>query len=127
MELHAGQCWTYRTPDGYESSRLIIGAIVTFEHDRSIVCCAATDAPRRYKDGHIDPVLIPFLPMTEEAFRASVTGFEGMAELPTPFAEKLEEWSRDPRGLSTFTVAFEGFLDRMIAMQMAEIAGLSAA
>jgi len=127
MEFHAGQCWTYRAPEGYESSRLIIGAIVTFERDRSIICCAVTGAPRRYKDGHIDPVLIPFLPMTEQALRASVTGFEGLAELPSAFAEKLDEWSNDPRGLTTFTVAFEGFLDRMIAMQMAEIAGLSAA
>jgi hypothetical protein len=52
---------------------------------------------------------------------------EGTADLPEGFAEKLEEWSNDPKGLTAFTVPFEGFLDQMIALQMAEIAGLSAA
>jgi hypothetical protein len=71
--------------------------------------------------------MIPFLPMTEPAFMASVIALDGAAEPPESFAQKLQEWSDDPRGLSTFTVPFEGFLDRMIALQMAEIAGQSAA
>lgn len=93
----------------------------------SIVCAAAVHAPRRHADGHIEMVTIPFLPMTEAAFRASVVALEGEAALPEAFAQKLEEWSNDPKGLTTFTVPFEGFLDQMIAHQMAEIAGLSAA
>jgi hypothetical protein len=127
MELHAGQCWTYRAPSGFETSRLVIGAIVKFDGDRSIVCCSVTGAPRRHPDGRVEAVLIPFLPMTEHAFRDSVVAFEGDADLPPVFAGKLDEWANDPRGLTTFTVAFEGYLDRMIALQMAEIAGQNAA
>lgn len=127
MELAAGQCWTYRAPHGFEASRLLIGAIASFEGRMSIVCAAVIHAPRRHADGHIEAVTIPFLPMTEAAFRASVVALDGTAELPESFAQKLQEWSTDPKGLSTFTVPFEGFLDQMIAHQMAEIAGLSAA
>jgi hypothetical protein len=127
MDLHAGQCWTYRAPSGFETSRLVIGAIVTFDGDRSIVCCGVTGAPRRHADGRVEAVVIPFLPMTEQAFRASVVAFEGAAEPPQTFAAKLDEWGNDPRGLTTFTVPFEGYLDRMIALQMAEIAGQDAA
>jgi hypothetical protein len=127
MDLAAGQSWIYRAPAGFESSRLVIGAIASFDDQRSIVCAAAIHAPRRHADGHIEQVTIPFLPMTEAAFRASVVELEGTGELPESFAEKLGEWSNDPKGLSTFTVPFNGFLDQMIAHQMAEIAGLSAA
>ena len=127
MDLHAGQCWTYRAPSGFEASRLVIGAIVTFDGDRSIVCCSVTGAPRRHADGRVESVVVPFLPMTEPAFRASVVAFEGAAEPSQTFAAKLDEWGNDPRGLTTFTVPFEGYLDRMIALQMAEIAGQNAA
>jgi hypothetical protein len=127
MGLSAGQCWTYRAPNGFETSRLIIGAIVTFDGERSIVCCSVTDAPRRHADGSVETVVIPFLPMIEPAFRASVVALEGAAEPPPAFAAKLDEWCNDPRGLTTFTVPFEGYLDRMIALQMAEIAGQDAA
>lgn len=127
MQLAAGQRWIYRAPHGYESSRIIIGAIVTFHGSRSILCCSIIDAPRRRADGTLETVIIPFLPLTEPAFWASVVAFDGAAEPPHSFAQKLQEWSDDPRGLTTFTVPFEGFLDRMIAMQMAEIAGQSAA
>jgi hypothetical protein len=127
MQLSAGQSWTYRAPEGFEASRLIIGAIVTFGGKRSIVCVSVTGAPRRRPDGSIECVVIPFLPMIEPAFRASIVTLDGMADPPQSFAFKLQEWSDDPRGLTTFTVPFEGFLDRMIAMQMAEIAGQSAA
>jgi hypothetical protein len=127
MQLSAGQCWTYRAPQGFEASRLIIGAIVAFGGKRSIVCCSVTGAPRRRADGSYEAIVIPFLPMTEPAFRASVVELDGVADPPELFAQKLQEWGDDPRGLTTFTVPFEGFLDRMIALQMAEIAGQSAA
>ncbi len=45
MSLHAGQCWTYRAPSGYETSRIIIGAIVTFDGDRSIVLLQRDQRP----------------------------------------------------------------------------------
>lgn len=128
MQFAAGQSWTYRAPHGFETSRLLIGAIASFDGHRNIICSAAIHAPRRHSDGHIEVVTIPFLPMTDAAFAASVVALcEGEAELPESFAGKLEEWSNDPKGLTAFTVPFEGFLDQMIALQMAEIAGLSAA
>lgn len=127
MQFAAGQRWTYRAPEGYETSRMVIGAIAKFEGGRSIVCCAVSEAPRRHADGSVEVVTIPFLPMTESAFRASVLAADGLSELPPDFAQKLEEWSNDPRGLTAFTVAFEGYLDLMIAHQMEEIAGVRAA
>jgi hypothetical protein len=128
MNFAAGQSWTYRAPKGFEASRLLIGAVATFDGNRNIVCCAAIHAPRRHADGHLDMVTIPFLPMTDAAFCASVVQLcDGAAELPDEFAGKLSEWSNDPKGLTAFTVPFEGLLDEMIANQMAEIAGLSAA
>lgn len=127
MKFAAGQSWTYRAPQGFESSRLLIGAIASFDRDRTIVCCAVIHAPKRQADGHLEMITIPFLPMTDAAFAASVLTLDGEAELPESFVEKLEEWSNDPKGLTVFTVPFEGYLDQMIAHQMAEIAGLSAA
>lgn len=127
MVLHAGQCWTYRAPPGHETSRLIIGAIATFDGDRSIVCCSVTNAPRRRADGSVETVTIPFLPMIEPAFRATAVSLEGPQEPPQSFGAKLEEWSNDPRGFTAFTVPFDGYLDHMIALQMAELAGQSAA
>ncbi len=65
MSFAAGQRWTYRAPQGFEASRLVIGAIFKFEGSDSIVCCSVTGAPRRHADGSIDVVAIPFLPMSE--------------------------------------------------------------
>jgi hypothetical protein len=127
MQLSAGQSWTYRAPTQFTGSRIVIGAIVTFGSKRSILCCSVVGAPRRRADGVFEAVTIPFLPLTEAAFRASVVNFDGFMDPPEAFATKLQEWSDDPRGLTTFTVPFEGSLDRMIALQMAEIAGQSAA
>lgn len=127
MSFAAGQCWAYRAPAGFEGSRLIIGAVAVFPDSPPVLCCSAIGAPRRLPDGSVDTCTIPFLPMTESAVAASVTALDGAAEPPAHFLEALELWQDDPRGLTTFTVPFEGFLDRMIALQMAEIVGRSAA
>ena len=121
--LQAGQRWTYRTPEGFEASRMLIGAIVAFDGGPSILCCTVTDAGRRRPDGSVEAVTIPFLPMTEDAFRASVVAEDGVGAVDAQFAEAFETWREDQRGLSYFTVPFEGFLDRMIALQMAAIVG----
>jgi hypothetical protein len=127
MGFSAGQCWIYRSPHGFEASRLIIGAILRFEGADSIICCSVTDAPRRQASGGFETVTIPFLPMTESALSATVVALAGSREPPADFAVKLQEWSSDPRGLSTFTVPFDGHLDHLIAHQMAQIVGLDAA
>jgi len=127
MMFAAGQRWTYRTPAGFEASRLVIGAIVEFAGHEPVLCCLIEGAPRRRPDGSVDTVTIPFLPMTERAVRDSVVTHEGTSETGAAFAASLAEWQQDPRGMSAFTVPFEGFLDRMIALQMAEIVGQPAA
>ena len=127
MEIKAGQTWTYRAPAGFEASRLLVGAVLTFPEGASIVCCAASGAPVRHADGTVVPATIPFIPLSREAFEQSVRTAEGAAELPADFYAALEAWRADPRGLTTFTVAFEGSLDRMIALQMAAIIGPEAA
>jgi hypothetical protein len=121
MDLAAGQRWTYRTPLGFQHSRLVIGAVLVFAEHERVVCCSVTDAPRRLPDGRLDTVTIPFIPITESAFRATALARDGEAATIREFEPAFAEWRGDPRGLSFFTVPFEGFLDRMIAMQMAAI------
>ena len=126
MELAAGQCWAYRAPAGHDDSRIIIGAIVSFDGREPVICCSVTGAPSERPDA-VEAVTIPFLPITESAFRESVTGLDGTCELPETFTTELDGWRHDPRGLAFFTVPFEGSLDRMIALQMAAIIGRPAA
>ena len=124
-QFAAGEQWSYRAPEGFEGSRIIIGAIVTFAEREPIICCAVFGAPRRLADGRIEPVTIPFLPMLGSALAASVVAHDGEAELPASFPAAFENWQNDTRGMSVFTVPFEGRLDLLIARQMAQ--GLAAA
>ncbi len=127
IAFEAGQQWTYRAPDDFAGSRIVIGAVLTFTGNEPVVCCAVTGAPRRLADGQVDRITIPFLPFADSALRASVVSYDGLGEPPVGFAAGLDEWRRDPRGLSIFTVHFDGFLDQMIARQMAAIIGHTAA
>jgi hypothetical protein len=124
MQLAAGQQWTYRAPEGFEASRLVVGAIVTFAEREAIACCAVLGAPSRQPDGSVAAATIPFLPLAVGALARSVVEPDGAGTLPDGFAEALAAWQEDPRGLASFTVPFEGFLDQMIARQMAEIIGV---
>lgn len=128
-ELKAGQVWCYAAPQGFESSRLVIGAIATFSGETRIVCVSVTGAPQRQPDGSLATVAIPFLPISETAFAATVSSLdEAATEAPdAAFADALDEWSGDTRGLTCFTVPFDGFLDKLIARQMAAIVGTDAA
>lgn len=122
----AGDRWTYRAPAGFERSRIIVGAVVTFAGREPIVCCAVPGAPRRCPDGSVETVTIPFLPMAASALAESVVARDGGADLPADFAPAFENWQSDPRGLSVFTVPFEGSLETLIAKQMANIVGVAA-
>ena len=122
-EFRAGDRWRYRAPAGFEQSRMLIGAVVSFADAEPIVCCAVVEAPRLLPDGTVDSVNIPFLPLTAGAMRSSVVARDGEGVLPLGFGAAFEVWQGDPRGLAAFTVAFEGRLDLMIARQMVEIVG----
>lgn len=126
MNFTPGEAWSYRVVAPYGASRIIVGAVLSFAQG-DVVCCAVTGAPRRRPDGTIDVTTIPFLPMSAAALEASVLAPDGPHDLPEGFAEGLEQWQADPRGLSIFTVPFEGFLDHLIARQMAAILGVDEA
>ena len=126
MIHQAGECWTYRAPSGFEQSRIIIGAVITFSGHEPVLGCSITLAPGRQSDGSIKPSTIPFLPLTLSAFESSVVARDGRADVPADFGTALENWQNDSRGLSFFTVPFEGYLERMIALQMAKIVGRDA-
>ena len=119
----AGQMWSYRTSPELADSRIVIGALLSFESEQSIACCSVLGALQRRPDGRLERVTIPFLPMTVDALERTVLGLEGEAAVAPAFAAHFTSWHDDERGLSFFTVPFEGSLDRMIALQMAEIAG----
>lgn len=121
----AGQSWRYNAPKGFEESRILIGAIASFSAEQRVFCCSVTQAHERQPDGSFATISIPFLAMTEEALRATVTTCDDTvaATLPADFADALSAWRDDPRGLSYFTVPFDGYMDRMIARQMAAIIG----
>lgn len=127
MTYAAGQVWTYKTPPGHETSRIVIGAIATCGDSRQVICFSVTQAPRTGPAGEIETVTIPFIPMSVAAFHETVGDLVGQDDPPDSFSQGLQAWSEDARGLSVFTVPFEGFLDRMIARQMAAIVGQPAA
>ncbi len=121
MTFQAGQQWAYAAPVEIAHSRIVIGGIVTFAAGQQIACCAVTHALQRQADGRLEEVTIPFLPLTIDALRQTVTDADGSAEVPEAFAAHFAEWTDDPRGFTYFTVPFQGSLDGLIAAQMAEL------
>lgn len=121
MEFAAGQRWTYRAPAGFEASRIVIGAVVSFSANERVVCVAVFGAPQRGADGTLEPVVIPFLPFAHAAFASTVLAYDGEDVPPAAFGPALDAWASDRRGLSMFTVPFEGGLELMIARQMEQI------
>lgn len=119
-QFAAGQQWMYRAPQGFETSRIVIGAVVSFADHDPVICCAVLGAPRQIPSGTIESVTIPFLPLSATALSASVTARDGEGKLPPGFSPAFETWQEDPRGLSIFTVPFEGRLDALITRQVAE-------
>jgi len=119
MSFAAGQAWAYRSPEGFEHSCIVIGAIVRYEARESIICFCVYNAPRSANSAPDDTVIVPFIPMSESAFAATVTALVANdAALPESFADQLHGWSNDERGLAVFTVPFLGFVNQMMTMQV---------
>ena len=118
-----GQMWSYRASAGLEDSRLIIGARREFAAGEAIACCTVVGALQQRPDGSRERVTIPFLPMTVAALERTVLAPDGEGSVAPAFNNHFSSWHDDERGLSFFTVPFEGSLDRMIALQMADIVG----
>lgn len=119
--LAAGQSWRLRSHDFEGEPRLVIGAILAFESSERVVCVSLIDAAPIAPAPDGSQRTITFLPLSEAAFRDSVTEVDGTGEPAEGFAAEFEIWRADPRGLSVFTVPFDGSLDRLIARQMEAI------
>jgi len=123
MDFAAGQRWTYRAPAGFEASRIVIGAVLSFDGSNGrVVCAAVAGAATSSAGGTGESAIIPFLPFEESAFAATVVARDGEDVPPPAFKTEMDAWLADPRGLSIFTVPFEGSLNRLIARQMEKIA-----
>ncbi len=127
QQLAAGQNWRFNASHGFDDARVIIGAIVSPSAGERIVCFSVTRAPTTLDDGTETDAMISFIPMAEPAFRATITTLDGAAVPPPEFSDELAHWQSDERGLTIFTVAFDGCLDRLLAHQAASLIGQSAA
>jgi hypothetical protein len=120
MTLAVGQQWTCRAPEATHA-RLVIGAILAFEGAERIVCVSVAGAVQADHERGAAAVAVPFVPMGESAFADSVAALEGSGDVGDEFLEQFDRWYHGEKGLTYFTVPFEGSLDRMIATQMAVI------
>jgi hypothetical protein len=82
------------------------------------------NAPQRMPDGTFGKATIPFLPLTTAALEQTVLELDGEGEVDGAFIDAYAAWRADERGLSAFSIPFEGFLDQLIARQMASIIGV---
>lgn len=111
--IAAGQCWTYRCPQSFEHSRLVVGAAVKLNDKTNVICCSVLRVPYR---PHVAPepsFTIPFLPMTEEAFRESAVWLVDDVE-PKNFYDSLHVWRSNRRSMTAFTKPFSGLLDQFV-------------
>jgi hypothetical protein len=115
--IAAGQSWKYRAPQGYEDSRIVVGAIVHFEKGESVVCCSVHNVPRKVNGSSSETITLPFLPLTESAFRSSISEKDGVGELAGSFAQRLLTWAEDANGMVAFKVPFSGNLEQMVELQ----------
>ena len=108
-----GQAWTYKAPRGFEKSRLIIGAILTFANHQPIICAAVTKAPMSDMNGRVQPLTIPFLPFSKIAFDQTVLNIDGSAQVPEGFKNHYTSWKNDFKGIGFINIPFKGLLRSM--------------
>jgi hypothetical protein len=108
-----GQSWAYEAPRGFEKSRIVIGAILTFASFEPIICASVIGAPMLDDDGREREMLIPFLPFSRPAFARTVTSHKGKADIPAEFKTSYESWKNDEKGLCYLNVPFKGLLRQM--------------
>ena len=121
------QSWQFNTSHGFDDARVVIGAIVSPSRGDRIVCFSVTRAPTTLDNGIKSEAMISFIPMAEPAFCATITNLDGEATPPPEFSDELAAWQSDERGLTVFTVAFDGCLDRLLAHQAAAMLAKPAA
>ena len=109
-----GQSWIYEAPRGFEQSRIIIGAILTFASHEPVICASVTDAPMTNENGELQPLTIPFLPFSKTAFDQTVLHIDGTAVLPSSFRDNYKSWKTDQKGLGFINIPFKGLLRNMV-------------
>lgn len=111
-----GQSWRYGASFGFESSRIVIGAIVPQEDVGEVVCVMLVDVPLPPHAGGLpQPTTIDFVPFAREAIDASVTELAGDVSLPPLFAELLDSWQEETAGDDFLTISVPVFLDILAA------------
>ncbi|MCP4933580.1 MAG: hypothetical protein GY927_05105 [bacterium] len=108
-----GQAWSYNAPPGFERSRIIIGAILTFASHQPIICVAVTKAPMSDTNGDVQPLTIPFLPFSKIAFDQTVMTIDRSAQLPENFSNHYTSWKNDLKGLGFINTPFKDLLRSM--------------
>ena len=109
-----GQSWKYEAPRGFEDSRIIIGAILTFASHEPVICASVTSAPMKDENGNVQPLTIPFLPFSKTAFDQTVIDLEGTTEPPADFRDNYKSWKNDAKGLGFINIPFKGLLRDMV-------------
>ena len=126
----AGETWTTRLPASSHSQDgappfLVIGAILHADATATgIAACAVWNARAKAADGSWAPTIVPFLPLSLAALARTVVERAEPLALPDDFLAYFEAWRADPKGLTVYTIPFEGSLDTLIAHQMAAIIGV---
>ncbi len=108
-----GQAWTYKAPAGFEGSRIIIGAILTFANHEPIICVAVTKAPMSDMNGRVQSLTIPFLPFSKVAFDQTIKTIDHSTQLPQDFVNHYTSWKNDLKGLGFINIPFKGLLRSM--------------
>lgn len=126
VEFTAGETWTTRGVVDGPPPHLVIGAIIRGDDvGRSVAACAVWHAHARTPAGEWRTTTVPFLPLTLAALAGTVVDRAAPLAMPDEFMAEFEAWQADPKGLSVFTIPFEGSLDGLIARQMAAIIGVT--
>ena len=112
IKFAPGQCWTYKTISGFDSSRIIVGAVEFLPDEGDIVCITVTDAPvPTARGGPIEAHTMPFIPFSAEALAGSVV--EQLEDVPIPdeFPPMYESWMEDTGGSEFLTITLRTFFE----------------
>lgn len=109
-----GQSWSYETLPGFETSRILIGAIEDIPEVGEIICISLTNAPMPRPDGSApDMATIPFIPFAREAIDQSVKKLDGDEPLPDHFDELHADWLKETKGEEFMPIPVPLFLDML--------------
>lgn len=111
-----GQCWSYDTRPGFESSRIVIGAIEENADVGEVICVTLIDVPLMlHKGEEAGPATIDFVPFSRQAIDSSVRSLLGNEPPSAEFAGHHENWKEETEGDDYLTIPVTVFLDILAA------------